>query len=141
VYGPIELVVIGFPETPTSGRIAEEVQDLIDREVITLVDGLLVVKDNDGDVTFIEIEQEDAGESLKKLASFLDDSDGLLSDEDAYEIADSLEPGASALMLVFENTWVRQVRDAVVDEGGVIMAHVRVPGMVVEEVMAALAAE
>ena len=138
--GPIELVVIGFPSTPTSGRIAAEVQNLIDDEVITLVDALFVAKDEAGDVTFLEIEQVDADASIKALSALLDETDGLLSDEDAYEIADALAPGASALMLCFENTWVKPVRDAIFDAGGVLMAQVRVPGAVVDEVLDALAA-
>ena len=138
--GPIELVVIGFPSTPTSGRIAAEVQNLIDDEVITLVDALFVAKDEAGDVTFLEIEQVDADASIKALSALLDETDGLLSDEDAYEIADALAPGASALMLCFENTWVKPVRDAIFDAGGVLMAQIRVPGAVVDEVLDALAA-
>jgi uncharacterized membrane protein len=139
--GPIELVVIGFPETPSSGRIAAEIQDLIDREVVTLVDGVFITKDDDGEVTFVEIEQMDSDDSIKALSQFLDDSEGLLSEEDEEEIAAQLEPGSSALMLVFENTWVKPVRDAIYDAGGVVMAQLRVPGVVVDEVMAALAAE
>jgi uncharacterized membrane protein len=139
--GPIELVVIGFPSTPSSGRIASEIQTLIDDEVITLVDALFVAKDGAGDVTFLEIEQVDADASIKALSALLDETDGLLSDEDAYEIADGLAPGASALMLCFENTWVKPVRDAIADAGGVLMANVRVPGAVVDEVLDALAAD
>lgn len=137
--GPIELVVIGFPGTPSSGRIAAEIQTLIDDEVITLVDALFVAKDEAGDVTFLEIEQVDADPSIKRLSAMLDATDGLLADEDAYEIADALAPGASALMLCFENTWVKPVRDAIFDAGGVLMAQVRVPGVVVDEVLDALA--
>jgi uncharacterized membrane protein len=139
--GPIELVVVGFDTTPTSGRIAAEVQELIDREVITLVDGLFIAKAENGDVTFLEVEQVDADDAIKELSRLLDDSEGLLAEEDAYEIADLLAPGASALMLLFENTWVKPVRDAIADAGGELMVHVRVPGGVVDEVLAALAAD
>jgi uncharacterized membrane protein len=139
--GPIELVVIGFPDTPTGGRIASEIQRLIDSEVITLVDGLFVSKEEDGTTNFVEIQQMDVDDSINRLSQFIDDSKGLLADEDVEQIADELSPGASALMLVFENTWVKGVRDAVADAGGVLMAQIRVPGPIVDEVMAAVAAE
>ncbi len=138
--GPIELAVIGFPGTPSSGAIAAEIEKLIDDDVITLVDALFVAKGHDGDVTFIEVEQVDVDSSIQALASLLDESDGLLADEDVDAIADALEPGASALMLVFENTWVKPLRDAVLAADGELLAHIRVPGLVVEEVLAELSA-
>jgi Family of unknown function (DUF6325) len=139
--GPIELVVIGFESTPHSGRIAAAVQDLVDSDVITLVDGLLIVKGEDDSITYVEIEQVDADESIKALADLLDpEGDGLLTDEDVDQIADQMPAGASALMLVFENTWVKPVRDAIQDAGGFLMAQVRIPGAVVDEVLADVAA-
>lgn len=137
--GPIELVIIGFPKTPTGGRISSEIESLIDRGVITLVDGLFVSKDENGDTTFVEIQQADADDSIQHLADFIDDSDGLLADEDVEQVAAELEPGSSALLLVFENTWVKPVRDAIADAGGVLMTQVRVPGAVVDEVLTAVA--
>jgi uncharacterized membrane protein len=139
--GPIELVVIGFESTPHSGRIAAAVQDLVDSDVITLVDGLLIVKGEDDSITYVEIEQVDADDSIKALADLLDpEGDGLLTDEDVDQIAEQMPPGASALMLVFENTWVKPVRDAIQEAGGFLMAQVRIPGAVVDEVLADVAA-
>ncbi len=138
--GPIELVVIGFPGIPTSGAIADTIQDLVDNSVITLVDGLVVAKDDSGDVSIVEIEQVDASYSIKRLEAMLQDGDGLLSDEDAEEVAQQMAPGSSALMRIFENTWVKPFRSAVEEEGGVLLSQVRIPGPVVEEVMAAVAA-
>ncbi|MFV1991462.1 MAG: DUF6325 family protein, partial [Acidimicrobiales bacterium] len=100
--GPIELVVIGFPGTPSSGKIADAVQDLVDQSVITLVDGLIVAKADNGDVTIVEIEQADANWSIKRLEALLGSGDGLLSDEDAEDVARQMAPGSSALMLIFE---------------------------------------
>jgi uncharacterized membrane protein len=135
--GPIELFVIGFPENKFTGQIQTRIQDLIDREIITLVDGLFITKNGDGDVTCVEIEQVDADESIARLAAFLEeDGTGLLNDEDVDEIGAGLEPDSSALALIFEHTWIKPVRDAVFDAGGVVMANVRIPGAVVDEVLA-----
>jgi uncharacterized membrane protein len=135
--GPIELFVIGFPENNFTGQIQARIQDLIDREIITLVDGLFITKNADGDVTCVEIEQVDVDESIAQLAAFLEeDGEGLLNDEDVDDIGAGLEPNSSALALIFEHTWIKPVRDAVVDAGGVVMANVRVPGAVVNELLA-----
>lgn len=139
--GPIELVVIGFPETPSGGRIAAEIQELIDREVITLVDGLFISKDDAGETTYVEIEQVDVDASIAKLAELIEDAEGLLADEDVVQISQELEPGSAALLLAFEETWVKGVRDAIVDAGGVLMAQIRVPGAVVDQVVTAVSGE
>ena len=134
--GPIELFVIGFPGNQFTGDIQPRLQELIDAEVITLVDALFITKDSAGDTTMIEIEQVDASERVQALAALIEDGGGLLADEDVDEIAAALEPDSSALALVFEHTWIKPVRDAVIESGGVVMANMRVPGAVVDEVVA-----
>ncbi len=69
----------------------------------------------------------------------LTESNGLLSDEDVEEFAAALEPGSSAAALVFEHTWFTPLRNEIVDSGGILLANVRVPGVVVDEVLAAVA--
>ncbi|HEY6633991.1 MAG TPA: DUF6325 family protein, partial [Acidimicrobiia bacterium] len=76
-----------------------------------------------------------------RLAAIIDEANGLLSDEDVEEFAAALEPGDSAAALVFEHTWAKPFRDAIVSSGGVLVANMRVPGMVVDEVLAAIEGE
>jgi len=65
--------------------------------------------------------------------------ESLISDEDIMEFADSLEPNSSEAILVFEHTWARPLRDAIVNSGGVLANNFRVPGLVVEELLVELA--
>jgi hypothetical protein len=58
------------------------------------------------------------------------------SPEDVAELTDSLPPGDSAAILVFEHTWALPLRQAVVASGGVLAASLRIPGAVVDEVLA-----
>ena len=53
--------------------------------------------------------------------------------------AADLEPGSSALALVFEHTWIKPVRDAVAASGGMLLADIHVPAEVVDEVLASVA--
>jgi DNA-directed RNA polymerase subunit L len=62
----------------------------------------------------------------------------MISDEDIEELSAALDPNSSAAVLVFEHTWVRPLRDAIVESGGVLAENFRVPPEVVAEVMAAL---
>ena len=137
--GPIELVVLGFPGSRFSGEIRPRIQDLVDRNIVHVVDALLVKKDGQGKTTFYELEELTDGDAdLQALGKNISDRLDLISDEDAEVFAAELEPGSSALALAFEHTWMRPVRDAIVNSGGVLIADIHVPAAVVDEVLAAV---
>jgi hypothetical protein len=136
---PIELLVIGFPDNDFSGGILPELETLVKNGVITVVDALLIVKEEDGTVDFLELDQIDAGLEIAALNNLLVEGNGLLGDEDVADFAEALPPGSSAAALVFEHTWFKPLRDELVDSGGVLLANMRVPGLVVDEVLLAVA--
>lgn len=136
---PIELLVIGFPDNDFSGGILPELEALVEDGVITIVDALLIVKEDDGTVSFLELDQIDAGLEIAALNRLLIGGNGLLGDEDVEEFAAALEPGSSAAALVFEHTWFKPLRDELLDSGGILLANMRIPGLVVDEVLAAVA--
>lgn len=138
--GPIELLVLGFPGNQFTGGILPEIERLIDNGVITLVDALIIFKDDDGEVEFLELDQVDPGRGVAALSRFLDEANGLISEEDMEDFAAALEPGSSAAALAFEHTWFKPLRDEIVDSGGILLADMRIPGLVVDEVLAAVAA-
>lgn len=140
MLGPIEVVVIGFPGNQFTGGILPELERLVETDTISIVDALFITKDDNGDVDFLEFAQLDENEDAAALAAFVGSTLDLLSDEDAAEFAEALDPGSSAAALVFEHTWFKPLRDELLDSGGVLIADMRIPGIVVEEVMAAVAA-
>ncbi len=137
--GPIEVVVIAFPGNEFNGEVLPELERLIATDTIALVDGVLVMKTGD-EVDFIEFGQIDANSDAAKLAELLDQVEDLISDDDVAELAEGLAPDSSAAILVFEHTWAKPFRDAVVGSGGYLAANFRVPGVVVDEVLANLEA-
>jgi uncharacterized membrane protein len=136
--GPIEVLVITFPGNQFTGEIIPELERLVAAETITVVDGLLVTKDLDGDVTFVEFEELGGDADVARLVAVMSQVDSLISDDDVMHLAATLEPGSSEAILVFEHTWSKPLRDAVVASGGVLAANFRVPGAVVDEVLAEL---
>ena len=138
--GPIEIVVIGFPGNDFNGQILPELERLIENDTISIVDGLFLMKDVDGEVEFVEFDEIGANDDADRLAGLVDQLDALISDEDVAEFAAGLEPGSSAAVLAFEHTWVKPFRDAIVASGGVLAANFRVPGLVIEELLDELAA-
>ena len=64
--GPVDVYIIGFPGNQFTGRIAPVVLDLIEKGTIRIIDILLVIKDEAGQVTALEMADlsESAGPSF-----------------------------------------------------------------------------
>lgn len=137
--GPIEVLVIGFPENRFTGAILPELERVVASGTISIVDGLFVTLDAEGVATYVEFDEVAPNSDVASLVSVLDRVDGLLSDDDVERLTDTLAPNSSAAILVFEHTWVKPLRDSIVGAGGVLLESIRIPGAVVSEVEAALA--
>lgn len=137
--GPIEVLVVSFPGNEFNGAIIPELERLVDNDTISIIDGLLVRKDADGEVTFTEFAELGGNADAERLANVMDQIESLISDEDVMELAASLEPDSSEAILVFEHTWAKPLRDAIVASGGVLADNFRVSGLVVDELLAELA--
>jgi uncharacterized membrane protein len=138
--GPVEVLVFSFPGNRFNGEIIPELERLTANGTITVIDGVFVTRDEAGDVTFVEFEQLEAGHDAARLAGVLDQVESLISDEDIAELADSLAPGDSEAILVFEHTWAKPFRDAIVGSGGILTGEMRLPGLAVDELLDELAA-
>ncbi len=136
--GPIEVIVVGFPGSRFSGEIRSRIVDLVDRGIVRIVDALVIKKNDDGTVTFTEMQEVSTDPDFQAMASQVSEVLDLLSDDDVDAFAADLKPGSSALAVVFEHTWMKPVRDAVVADGGVLIADLHVPAAVVDEVLAAV---
>ena len=136
--GPIEVLEIGFPGNQFNGEILPELERLVESGTITVVDGVLIRRDED-EVTFAEFGEVSGDPAIDRLAAIMQQVESLISDEDVNELAAGLEPNSSAAILVFEHTWAKGLRNAIVNSGGVLANNFRVPGLVVEELLAELA--
>jgi len=136
--GPIEILVLGFPGSKFTGEIRPRILELVERGIVTIVDAVFIQKDLDGVVTFTEMDELTDDPEMEALASELSEQLDLISADDVQDLAADLTPGSSALALVFEHTWMKPVRDAVVASGGFLLADIHVPGDVVDEVLAAV---
>ncbi len=137
--GPIEVVMIAFPENNFTGEIIPELTRLIEQDTISVIDALMVSKTAEGDIVFVEFDELGLDDDVKALSNLFNQADALISDDDVHEFAAGLEPNSSAALLVFEHTWSRPLRNAIVAAGGVLALNFRVPGDVVNEIVAELA--
>lgn len=124
--GPIDYIVVEFPGSQFDGSIASAIDDLVDRGLIRVLDLLLVVKDEAGGLEVIEI-SDLADESLSALRRYESELAMLLSESDVENIANAIEPGASAAVLVWENLWAAPFGSAVRHKGGQLVASGRIP--------------
>jgi hypothetical protein len=131
--GPIDYVVLEWPGRQPSGEAVPHLVDLVDRGVIRLLDVAFVTKDEDGAVAAIEISE--LGDQVEEFALFAGASSGLLGDDDIGEGAQALDPGTSAALIVYENSWAAPFAAAVRRSGGQLVASGRIP---IQAVLAAL---
>ncbi len=85
---PIEVLVISFPGNQFSGGIIPEIERLVGNDTITIIDGLLVTQDADGEVTLTEFEELGADNDAAALADLMNQLDSLISDDDVATLAE-----------------------------------------------------
>jgi hypothetical protein len=133
--GPIDYLLVEWPDGQPTGEVAPHVIDLVDRGLIRVLDFSLIVKADDGSVATLEI--SDLGAEVAAFAAFRGASSGLLSEEDVTAAGDTLEPGSYAALLIFENSWAAPFATAVRRSGGQLVASGRIP---IQAMLAALEA-
>ncbi len=135
-FGPIELLMIRFPGDQISGDLVPAMTELVNDGLIHIVDILFIRKDAAGSVTVFEL-GDLTPDVADQYAPLLTDVTELLNQEDAYELADSLENGSSAGIMLFENVWATRFAQAVRASSGEVLLNERIPNSVIEEVIAA----
>jgi hypothetical protein len=125
--GPIDIVVIAYPpDAPMTGEAAPLLVDLVERGIIRVLDVLFVTKNEDG--TFSGFDARDlTDKGVGEFAVFEGASSGLLGDDDAAKVAEEIEPGSGAVMIVYENRWAAPFIAAVRRNGGEAVAFERIP--------------
>lgn len=124
--GPVDWIVVEFPGSKFDGSIAPELISLVEAGIVSLLDLVIVKKDEDGSFEAFEIADLEEGE-LGEIRSFEAELVKLLSEEDVAKVAEALEPGSSAAVLVWENTWAAPFGAAVRHAGGQLVASGRIP--------------
>ncbi len=131
--GPVDVYVIGFPGNKFSGQIVPAIMEQVEAGVIRVLDVLFVMKDAEGTVVTLAIEDLDAdGAAFAELDIA---SPGALNDEDADEIADDLPLDSSALLIAYENIWMTNIVLAFAAAEAVVINQVRIPVDVVAAVI------
>ena len=124
--GPVDWIVVEFPGSRFNGQIAPALLDLVERDLIRVLDLLVLKKDDDGTLEAFELSDLDEGE-IGELRTYESELAMLLSEEDVTSLAAAIEPGSSAAVLVWENSWAAPFASSIRRSGGQLVANGRIP--------------
>jgi hypothetical protein len=124
--GPVDYLIVEFPAATSNftGEMADELLALVEAGTIRIIDILVLVKDDDGEVEAMEL--SDLGDlgALQRLEAELAE---LLAEEDVMHLAAAMDPGSTAGVLIYENLWAAPFASAARRSGGQLIANGRIP--------------
>ena len=137
--GPVDYLVVEFPADKAnfSGEMAHELSALVERDLVRVLDLLFIKKELDGSVEAFESHEFDDSE-IGRLRELETELALLLAEEDVESIGAAIEPGTTAAVLIWENTWAAPFGAAVRRSGGQLVAGGRIP---IQALAAALEAD
>jgi hypothetical protein len=135
--GPVDWIVVEFSGSKFNGEIVPALLDLAERDLVRVLDLLVLKKDDDGSLEAFELSDLDEGE-VGELRTYESELAMLLSEEDVTSLAAAIEPGSSAAVLVWENVWAAPFASAVRRSGGQLVASGRIP---IQALLAAVEAD
>ena len=126
--GPVDYFVVGFPadKADFSGAMAEELRKLVKSGTVRVLDLMVVTKAQDGTVEVAELRDTDESE-FGELRSLEADLSMMLAAEDVERVGADLDPGSTAAVLVWENTWAGPFASSVRRSGGELISTGRIP--------------
>ena len=136
--GPVDYLIVEWPPgNQPNGKGLKLLADYSEAGLINVLDLVFVQKDQDGKVSALALMDID-GDGDLDLVGFEGASSGLLGQDDYDEAGGSLEPGASAAILLYENRWARPFVAAVKSSGAQLVASGRIAASDLSDAVEAL---
>ena len=133
--GPVDYLVVEFPpgQANFTGEMARELAALAAQGTIRILDLMVITKDAAGAVDAFEIDDLDEVDELRALETEIAE---ILAADDVADLAESMEPGSAAGVIVWENSWAAPFAAAARRSGGQLIASGRIP---IQAIVASLA--
>ena len=132
--GPVDVAVIAFDEPKFDGSIAAAIADLVADGTVRILDIVLVNKDENGEVTVLEVTDVD-GDGIPDLIALQGDIPGMLSETDAGLAVEEMPNSTAIALIAWENTWLVRAGQAIRNNGGTLIAFERIPAEDVQAVL------
>ncbi len=155
MYGPMQLLVIGFPNPDFHGQIRRALGSVMEEGIIRLIDLRFVYKDADGKVNAMEATQL-SDEERERFGAAVGALIGLgaggaeggrkgaetgsmaaaqhtfgMTEEDVQRITDAIPNDSAAAVFLIEHLWAKDLKQALRDANGYLVAQ----GMVTPEAL------
>ncbi len=155
MYGPMQMLVIAFENPEFHGQIRRELESVMEKGMIRLIDLLFIWKDNEGNIASMEASQLDEEERMRfgavvggligfgargEEGAVIGMEEGALAaaqdnygitEDDILEITEAIPEGTAAAVLIIEHLWAKQLKQALRDAGGVLVSQ----GMITPELL------
>jgi len=137
---PLEYALIAFENAQPTGKIVPELLDLAQRGIVRFVDIVFLHKEADGSVRTVELNDLDP-EAYAMFVPIGEHVSSLFTNGDLELAASKLPNNSAALLILWENLWLANLRQALVDAGGQLVERVQIAPEVVEEFLRAMSEE
>jgi uncharacterized membrane protein len=137
--GPIDFIALEFPGNRFKGEILPDLLELVDKEIIRIIDLVIITKDQEGQVTVRELRELDPGH-VEMFNPLKPEANEMITEIDIHMIAEQLADNSTAGLLLIENLWAKKTQQAMLDANGRAVMFERIPHDVVEEALADIAA-
>lgn len=136
---PLEYALIAFADAKPTGKIVPELLDLAQRGIVRFVDIVFIHKEEDGAIRTVELNDLDPA-AYAMFVPMGDHVSSLFTNDDLAIAASKLPVNSAAMLILWENLWVANLRQAVVDAGGELVERVQIAPEVVAAFVQAMSA-
>jgi uncharacterized membrane protein len=137
---PLEYALIEFKGNKPTGTVVPELLDLADRGIVRFVDIVFIQKEKDGKVRTVELNDLDE-KSYKMFVPIGEHVASLFTTDDLEKAAGKLKKNTAAILFLWENLWLDNIRKALVDSGGKLVERAQISAEVVTQFKKEIAAE
>lgn len=146
--GPLQFIAVEFDKPEFKGELNDELQKLRDENLIRIVDGAVIYKDETGKVATLEesdlsaLENAQYGAAIGSIIGLGSENEETvdlaseamaerfseryeygLDEEDVKDITAAMPEGKAVLFLLVEHRWLIPLRNAMRNMGGVLLAQ------------------
>ena len=136
--GPIDFIALEFPGNRFRGEILPDLFELVDKEIIRIID-LVIIRKDQGEVTVRELRELDPAH-VELFSPLKAEVSEMITVIDINMIAEKLADNSTAGLLLIENLWAKKTQQAMLDANGRTVMFERIPHDVVEEALADIGA-
>jgi Family of unknown function (DUF6325) len=136
--GPIDFLALEFPGNKFKGEILGEILALVQAGMIRVLDLVIVLKNEEGNVVVRELQELDP-EDIRVFDPLNVEVSSMITRADIDDIAEALNNNCTAALLLIENVWALRTMQAMIDANGRLLMFERIPHDAVEAALTDIA--